>query len=63
LELRLLVATQKHGACSQRGALTSLVHSLQLFYLLLVLKLMIENVFVTVLSYMPFVTPFWCIPD
>jgi len=42
---------------------TTLMQSIRLFALLLVLKLIIESVLVTVLSYMPVVAPFWFIPD
>ena len=42
---------------------TSLARSTQLFFLLIVLKMVVETVFVNVLSYMPFVTPFWFVPD
>ncbi len=41
----------------------SFVESIALYLLLLILKLLVESVFVTVLSYLPFVAPFWFIPD
>ena len=37
--------------------------SIKLYFFLLLLKLTVENVFVSVLSYLPFVAPFWFIPD
>lgn len=40
----------------------SLVESLKLFCLLLLLKLTVESVVVTAISYLPFVAPFWFIP-
>ncbi|MFT7573659.1 MAG: hypothetical protein ACI9XZ_000021 [Alphaproteobacteria bacterium] len=42
---------------------TSFVESARLLFLLIVLKLVIENVFVNVLSFMPFVAPFWFVAD
>lgn len=64
----LLGAASPSGDRKERGLLTawnatSLVASTRLCLLLIVLKLTIENVFVTVLSYMPFVAPFWFVPD
>lgn len=41
----------------------SLVESAKLFCLLLLLKLAVEGVVVTAISYLPFVAPFWFIPD
>lgn len=42
---------------------TTALQSIGFVLALLVLKLIIDNVFVTVLSYVPFISPFWFIPD
>ena len=41
----------------------SFAESAALYLLLLILKLIVESAFVTVVSYLPFVAPFWFIPD
>ncbi|MBU2533681.1 MAG: hypothetical protein KKB37_13140 [Alphaproteobacteria bacterium] len=42
---------------------TAFLDSIKLFLLLLVLQLIVDSVFVTAVSYLPFVAPFWFIPD
>ena len=43
--------------------MTAFLESIVLYVLLLLLKLAIETVLVTAISYLPFVAPFWFIPD
>jgi hypothetical protein len=67
--VRLLLGAVGHGGSPGIPKLlaawnaTSLMQSMWLFSLLIVLKLTIENVFVSLLSYIPFVAPFWFVPD
>lgn len=63
---RLLFGTIRLGAkqnwfMSWRSV--SFAESAALYLLLLILKLIVESAFVTVVSYLPFVAPFWFIPD
>lgn len=44
-------------------AMTAFIECIGLYVLLLLLKLAVETVLVTAISYLPFVAPFWFIPD
>ncbi len=64
VRLLLGVARMPKGTGFQSAwGMTALFESFGLYALLLVLKLAIETVLVTAISYLPFVAPFWFIPD
>lgn len=61
----LLVAAMPIPSSDKAVGWTSIpfTESIKVYFLLLFLKLTVENVFVAALSYLPFVAPFWFIPD
>lgn len=68
LAARFLFGATSAGRGADHGwrdawSATSTLRSFGVFLELLILKLVIENVFVTALSYVPLISPFWFIPD
>ena len=53
----------KRAGFRSAWGMTVFFESIGLYVLLLLLKLTIETVLVTAISYLPFVAPFWFIPD
>ncbi len=64
--VRLLCSTVRSVGTRNWSTIWStvpIVESIALYCCVLMLKLTIESVFVTAMSYLPFVAPFWFIPD
>lgn len=66
--LRLLFGAAKYASGRGAGlgaawAATSTIQSLVLFAIFVAIKLSIDGVIIPIVSYLPFVSPFWFIPD